>query len=254
MKVSLEILLQSGEGQYIEYKSCFDRPKNKPIKQRPLKSVARDIAVCLAEMANADGGTLLLGVDNDGTVSGCPYTDEQIESVRKMASDSWKKSVPYQYESIAHSNGVIAVFEVDAQADVFTLTDGRTPYRNNDQTVWFSTEMVRELKRTKASTLIERTVTSFTLHDLDQTLLQRFRNRIGASPSSTNENLLIDYDLAVQNGAGARLTLAACLLFGKPPMTRFHLKDLEQKGLLRKEGKAKGTRYFPNGELLPTGL
>ena len=222
MKVSLEILLQSAEGQYIEYKSCFDRPKNKPIKQRPLKSVARDIAVCLAEMANADGGTLLLGVENDGTVSGCPYTNEQIESVRKMASDSWKKSVPYQYESLAHSNGVIAVFEVDAQADVFTLTDGRTPYRNNDQTVWFSAEMVRELKRTKTSTLIERTITSFTLDDLDPTLLQRFRNRIGASPSSTNENLLIDYDLAVQNGAGARLTLAACLLFGKPPMTRFH--------------------------------
>lgn len=68
--------------------------------------------MCLAEMANADGGTLLLGVENDGTVSGCPYTNEQIESVRKMASDSWKKSVPYQYESIAHSNGVIAVFRV----------------------------------------------------------------------------------------------------------------------------------------------
>ncbi|TSA19879.1 hypothetical protein D4R75_08205 [bacterium] len=28
------------------------------------------------------------------------------------------------------------------------------------------------------------------------------------------------------------------------------LKDLEQRGLLRKEGKGKGTRYFPAGELL----
>jgi len=222
VKASLDILLRSGEGQYIEYKSCFDRPKNRPVKQRSLKSVARDIAVCLAEFANADGGTLLLGAENDGTVSGCPYTEEQIQCIRQMISDSWKNSVPYQCEMVSHANGSIAVFEVDPQADIFTLTDGRTPYRNNDQTVWFSSEIVRELKRTKASTLIERKITSFTMGDLDSSLLQRLRNRIGVSPSLTNEDLLIEYDLAVRNGTGTKLTLAACLLFGKPPMTRFH--------------------------------
>lgn len=222
MKTSLEILLQSGEGQYVEYKSCFDRPKNKPIKQRPLKSVARDIAMCLAEMANADGGTLLIGVEYDGTVSGCPYTNGQIESIRKMAADSWKKSVPYQFEMIDHPEGVIAVFEVDAQADIFTLTDGRTPYRNNDQTIWLSTEDVRALRRSKGSTLVERMITPFTMVDLDTSLLQRYRNSVGAPPSKTDEDLLIEQDLAARNGTSVKLSLAACLLFGKPPMTRFH--------------------------------
>jgi len=222
MKVSLEILLQSGEGQYIEYKSCLDRTKNKPSKSRSLKSVAKDLAVCLAEFANADGGTLLLGVENDGSVSGCPYTPEQVETIRQMAADSWKKAVPCQLENLAHPNGAIIGFEIEAQADVYTLTDGRTPYRNNDQTVWFSAEMVKELKRSKASTLVERMITTHGISELDTSLLQRFRSKVGASSSLTDEDLLVEHDLAVRNGTGTKLTLAACLLFGKPPMTRFH--------------------------------
>lgn len=222
MKSSLEILLQSSEGQYVEYKSCFDRPKNKPIKHRALKSVAKEIAVCLAEFANADGGTLLVGVENDGTISGCPYSPEQIETIRRIASDSWKKTVPYQIEMVAHQNRAIVVFEVDTQADVYTLTDGRTPYRNNDETIWFSAEEVRELKRLKASTLVERMITTFGTSELELSLLQRWRSKIGVAESLSDEELLIEHDLAVRNGTGVKLTLAACLLFGKPPMTRFH--------------------------------
>lgn len=222
MKTSLEILLQSGEGQYIEYKSCFDRWKSNVLKQRALKSIAREIAVCLAEFANADGGTLLVGVENDGTVSGCPYAQDQMETIRRMASDSWKRIVPYKYEIITHANGAIAVFEVDTQVDVYTLTDGRTPYRTNDQTVWFSVEEVRELKRLKATALAERTITTFTIDDLDRSLLQTFRSTTEVPQSLSDEDLLVEYDLAVRNGMGVKLTLAACLLFGKPPMTRFH--------------------------------
>jgi ATP-dependent DNA helicase RecG len=222
MKTSLEVLLQSGEGQYIEYKSCFDRAKNKPAKPRTLKSVAKDIAICLAEFANADGGTLLVGVENDGTVSACPYTQEEIEIICQMAADSWKKAVPYRLEMLAHTNGAIVAFEIDAQAEVYTLTDGRTPYRNNDLTVWFSAETVKELKRSRTSTLVERMITAFGVSELDTSLLQRFRSKIGAMSSLSDEELLIQHDLAVPNGNGVKLTLAACLLFGKPPMIRFH--------------------------------
>jgi len=222
MKSNLEIVLQSGEGQYVEYKSCFDKPKNKPIKPRALKSVAKEIAICLAEFANADGGTLLVGVENDGTVTGCPYNPHQVETIRRMAADSWKKVVPYQFEVVSHTNGQIVLFEVDTQADVYTLTDGRTPYRMNDQTVWFSAEEVRELKRLKTSTLVERTILPIGISEIDPMLVQRFRARIGAPLSLPDGELLIQHDLAIRNGSGIRLTLAACLLFGKPPMTRFH--------------------------------
>jgi len=218
----LDILLASGEGQFVEFKSCYDRSRRGGVKKRPLKLVAKDVAICLAEFANADGGTLLLGVENDGTVTGCAFSLGELQVVQKMVRDSWKRSVPFQEEAVHHVNGDIIVFEVDPQADIFTLTDGRTPYRNNESTVWFPVEMVRELKRAKAGTLVERSLTQFTINDLDLSLLQRFRSSIGAPPSQRDEDVLIEYDLAARNGSGIMLTMAACLLFGRPPMTRFH--------------------------------
>lgn len=223
MKTALDILLRSGEGQFIEYKSIYDRPKGKSPRKRKLKDIAKDVAICLAEFANADSGTLLLGVENDGTVTGAPLDRNEAEAVHTMAADSWKQPVLYTWEAASHSNVPILVFEVDLAADVFTLTDGRTPYRNNDKTMWLSVEEVRALKRTKASTLIERSIVPFaSFKDLDEQLLQRFRESIGAPPSISDQEALKDYDLVITNGRAVVLTLAACLLFGKPPMVRFH--------------------------------
>lgn len=223
MKVAIEILLRSGEGQFVEFKSCYDKPKNRPEKKRSLKYVAKDIAICLAEFANADGGTLLIGVENNGLPGGSPYTAEDIEQIKLMAADSWKKSVPYQFEKIIYDDKPILVFEVDPQLDIYTLTDGRTPYRNNDQTMWLSIDEVQALRKTKTSTLIERSIIpSITMIDLDQSLITRFRIAIGAEKELSDEEVLRQYDLAVKDVTGIKLTLAACLLFGKPPMVRFH--------------------------------
>ncbi|MBM3405100.1 MAG: ATP-binding protein [Bacteroidetes bacterium] len=96
MRESIEILLQSGEGQYIEYKGCFDKKDRSAPKPRSFKEIAKDIAISLAEFANADGGVLLLGVENDGTITGSPYRVDDIERIKHIAADSWKKKVPYQ--------------------------------------------------------------------------------------------------------------------------------------------------------------
>jgi ATP-dependent DNA helicase RecG len=223
VKTALDILLQSGEGQFIEFKSCYDQFKNKPKRKRTLKSLARDVAITLAEFANADGGTLLLGVEDDGRVTASPLSEEELESVCTMARDSWKRVVPNTREVVGHANGGIIAFETDPQPDVFSLTDGRTPYRNNEQTMWLSEGEVKALKRGKASTLIERTLIASTrLEDLNQELLKRFRQSIGSPASASTEDVLVQYDLAVPNGSSIRLTLAACLLFGVLPMARFH--------------------------------
>jgi len=65
MKIALRILLQSDEGQFVEFKSALDRPHGGPPVRRSRKAIAQDIAVTLAAFANADGGTLLIGVEDD---------------------------------------------------------------------------------------------------------------------------------------------------------------------------------------------
>ncbi|MBI4491824.1 MAG: ATP-binding protein [Chloroflexi bacterium] len=76
-EVELRALLEREEGQFLEFKSLWDRSVASP---RPLeRRKARDlVAECVAAFANADSGTLLLGVEDDGTPSGHAYPDEAV--------------------------------------------------------------------------------------------------------------------------------------------------------------------------------
>lgn len=60
-------LCAEGEGEYIEYKSSFRYNLKEQTKDKTLQEVAiREITAFL----NADGGTLLIGVDDDGAIVG----------------------------------------------------------------------------------------------------------------------------------------------------------------------------------------
>ncbi len=69
MAMTLDYLTAQPEGQFLERKSCYDRRGKFP-HPRPVKGVVRDVAETLVAMANADGGTIVLGVEDDGAVFG----------------------------------------------------------------------------------------------------------------------------------------------------------------------------------------
>lgn len=58
------------EGQFFERKSALDRSGGAR-KPRKAAAIAHDIAEALAAFANADGGELVVGIEDDGTVWGC---------------------------------------------------------------------------------------------------------------------------------------------------------------------------------------
>jgi len=60
-------LIEQPEGQFLERKSAYDRSGGKTTP-RPVKEALRDVAKALAAMANADGGTVVLRIEDDGTV------------------------------------------------------------------------------------------------------------------------------------------------------------------------------------------
>ena len=72
----LNRLLARDEGQFLEFKSAYERPGGTGLKRRKAAEVAWDIAETLSAMANADGGTLLLGVEEDKIVTGVEYPDD----------------------------------------------------------------------------------------------------------------------------------------------------------------------------------
>ena len=60
------------EGQFFERKSAFDRSSG-TWRHRKASDIARDVAATLSAMANADGGEMVIGIEDNGDVSGAPH-------------------------------------------------------------------------------------------------------------------------------------------------------------------------------------
>src|SRR6266542_2080941 len=79
----LRALLTREEGQFLEFKSLWDLSggTRRPIERRLIRDV---IAENVAAFANAEGGALVLGVDDDGTPSGHGYPPDEVEKFRQV--------------------------------------------------------------------------------------------------------------------------------------------------------------------------
>ena len=76
-EAELRALLLREEGQVLDFKSLWDKSAS-PARLVERRAVRDWIAEYVAAFANADGGTLVLGVDDDGTPSGHGYPEEAI--------------------------------------------------------------------------------------------------------------------------------------------------------------------------------
>lgn len=79
MKERAQTAITLGESHFREFKSCSEGiPGGK--SKRPKKEIATDIAQTLVAFANADGGELLVGVEDNGEVTGInEFTEEEIK-------------------------------------------------------------------------------------------------------------------------------------------------------------------------------
>ena len=80
--------LAAGKSHFREFKSAL-RGASGQKTPRPTNEICNDIAEALVAFANADGGELLIGVEDNGEVTGIPHSDADVEFI---LSD-WKTRV-----------------------------------------------------------------------------------------------------------------------------------------------------------------
>jgi ATP-dependent DNA helicase RecG len=215
----LDWVLRQEEGQFFERKSCYDRSGSKP-KSRPVKDVAKDVAEALSAMANADGGTLVLGIEDDGSVTGVNYPPDRLDVLYRAPHTHVRPPLRARIQTGVLQGATILLYEVDWSADVHQLSDGRYVYRVGDQNLPFPAGDIEAIKEGKRRRVTEaRPVLEATVSDLNLDLIAELVSRSGLSQSP--EETLLHYRLADQRHDRIVLTLAALLLFGKDP-TQWH--------------------------------
>jgi len=67
-----------GESHFREFKSAFEgRPDHK--RPRKVPSIWAGIAEALVSFANADGGSVIVGVEDDGEITSIPHSPDAIQ-------------------------------------------------------------------------------------------------------------------------------------------------------------------------------
>jgi ATP-dependent DNA helicase RecG len=230
----IRALLDRDEGQFLERKSLWDRSSGQP---RPLKrQTVRDfIAECVAAFANADGGDLLLGAEDDGEPTGHRYPEEAIEDFFRVAERRLRPPVAVRTQGVQiEGKDLLLIHVLPAERAVLFEGNG-FPYRVGDRVVRESEEAINARKEAYRRVGYERMIRhEATLGDLDLDLARSVLAK-AVRGGRTVEEALEAYGLIHRPPEGARITNAALLLFGKPPLARWHPHaDIR---LFRVEGK-----------------
>lgn len=218
----LRRLISHGEGQFVEFKSLWDLSGS---RRRVLDRAATRtfVAEALAAFANSDGGILMLGVDDDGTLSGHGYPAEAVEDIVAMPTRRIVPGLRARVQRTLLDGAELIVMTVAPSAEAVMVEGNGFPYRVGDSVVRESQEAINERKTAyRRRGYEQRICLDASLDDLDFGLAERFLRRLADGDRPVTE-ILQRYSLVHPGGhTGMRITNGALLLFARDPVSRWH--------------------------------
>ena len=206
--------LALGESHFREFKSALHGPDRK--NRRKVSDVAKDIAKTLVAFANADGGTLIIGAEDDGTISGLSYAEDDIAVLRNAPKSHVHPETPLsgvRTHLVPMEGKTVLVFSVQKGTRYTHLTsDGRCLQRRDTDTAPVASEQIEFERHEQLSREYDQQwVDGATVSDLDIDLVNRVTETV--SPGLSQEKCLQFLGLAEFDQEALRLRRAALLLF-----------------------------------------
>jgi ATP-dependent DNA helicase RecG len=231
-----------GESQFREFKSALEGPEDDK-KPRSPKSIKKDIGEALVAFANADGGELLIGVEDDGRVTGINHEktviNDLLNSYKTQVHPQTPLPQPLQALVVIEGTKVIYFSIEKSSSQVHLTSDGRCLQRKDRETVPVSSEQIKFERQEQISREYDRQfIDGADVSTLDLDVISRIGQDI--APGMSNEKLLQLLDLADFSSGSVRLRRAALLLFAKD-IHRWHprseVRILQVAGKEIKTGK-----------------
>lgn len=215
--------VQLGESHIREFKSAFEGPPHDK-KPRPPKELMREVGEQLVGFANADGGDLLIGVEDEGKITGVPHDEEVVQALLRAPQTHVfaGQVLPLSYAVPVEIDGKrILFFSVSkGTSQIYQLTDGKCVRRRDKECVPISFADIQFERQEIRSREFERQfVDGASVGDLDIEELQIAANSYLKGLSI--ERYLQQVGLSEYSPGGLRLRMAALLLFAKD-VRRWH--------------------------------
>lgn len=228
LQQKIQNTISAGESHFREFKSALrGAPGQK--SPRPVKEICDDIAEALVAFSNADGGELLVGVEDNGDVSGVPHSDTDIQLILsdwksrvQMNPNDSRTHLPIQMaQLVLLAQGKVLFFSVTkGTRQIFQLTSGRCVRRRDKATepanvnqMWF------EAQEAESRAYDQQFVDGTAIGDLDVSRVAAVAAQYLAG--MTPEFYIQQVGLGEFGMGGLRLRKAALLLFAKD-VIRWH--------------------------------
>ncbi len=161
-----------GESHFREFKSAYQRSPDGKIEPRPVKDICRNIGEALVSFANADGGELFVGVEDDGNISGVPHKDELLDAMKNAYINYVHADCPLPPPSMKlfeKGRKKILYFQISKSTDAVHLTsEGRCLQRFDRENRVVPPERIQQDRQEISSREYDRNfIPSATLKDLD---------------------------------------------------------------------------------------
>ncbi len=222
-------LIAQGEGQRLDFKEETIKPGK--------------LAETLVALANADGGMILIGVNDQGRVSGVKdlkrATDNVVEAI-SYCTPPLGITLPQAVE--AAPGVMVLVLEIPAQLPRVYHTHGRYLRRAGSMNMALDEAALRRLLYERGELSFEaEPVIEASLADLDQVKVNSFRQRYedvyGRGLTLPNRDLLVAMGCLTRNG---HPTVAGMLIFGREIQRHFFEPHIS---IARYRGESVGAEY-----------
>lgn len=220
----VKIAVELGESYYREFKSAYEGADGSKIP-RDVKNICENIGKELVAFANADGGELFIGIEDDNTITGIPHSDSQIKAILN-ASDTYvlkDTPLPIKRKNIIEIEGKkIVYFSVDKGSKYVHQTSKGGCYKREDrESVPSAVDRIHFEREEAISRQYDREFEDLaTITDLDNELVTKVAREC-TKMNMSSEKFLQYVELAEFDGDRLRLRKAALLLFAKN-MNKWH--------------------------------
>lgn len=237
----IEIAIEVGESHFREFKSALEGADGRK-KTRAVKDICKDIAEALVGFANADGGEIIIGVEDNSTVSGIHHPESDIEKLLNSPITHVHPNTPLtnvQRSKVEFEGNLLLYFQTPKSSESIHLTSsGLCLQRRDRETVPIPPQQILFERKERISREYDRQfVDNASISDLDIDLVSDVAETIskGLSPEKCLQHL----NLAEYTSSGLKIRMGALLLFARD-ITKWHprsqVRFLKIAGLELKTG------------------
>jgi ATP-dependent DNA helicase RecG len=206
----LQALIALGEGQLIEFK-----PFGGGVSVSTL-------AETITAFANAEGGAILIGVDDNGAITGFPPTTDNIDRLLNAARDCCRPPVPLKLERVEVNGQTVVAIRVERSTSLHSHVDGRVLLRVGSQDKRLLGDEIFKVASAKTQVSYENDpIPQASWDDLDDLIiaeyLRRREERLRERIQLEKIDLLRALGLTAVHQDREVPNVAAVLLFGRHP-------------------------------------